>query len=90
MVYNVNDNLGIIPVKETNNFEITLKHSTENLVFENGTLGMNNGTFVENGENCDQKVPFSLFPRILDIILMSVNHTNENIASLVFKCCFNF
>ncbi len=62
-----------------NNIDTVMKHNSENVIFDS----MNNLN-VEN-DSQEQKVPFNLFPKILEIILMSVNNGNESISSLVLK-----
>jgi hypothetical protein len=66
-------------VNGNNNFEAVLIQNSENVIFD-----PKNNLNVEN-ESQEQKVPFNLFPKILEIILMSVNNGNESISSLVFK-----
>ena len=71
-ISSTNKNLG-----GSNNVDIVLKHNSENVVFDPmSNLNLDN-------ENQEQKVPFNLFPKILEIILMSVNNGNESISSLV-------
>ena len=69
-----------------NNFEITLKNTAERFDLMNNC----------NNENEEQeqlfKLPFNLFPKILEIILLSVNNKNNNIDKIstvvnIYKLC---
>ena len=61
-----------VSAENVNNFDLKT-----NFIFE-----PSNTSFIEN-EFQEQNVPFSLFPCILEVILITVNSQNENISSFV-------
>ena len=62
-----------------NNYDNYSKNNSENIFFDS--------TILCNNENDQQehnlKIPFNLFPKILEVILLSVNNKNEKISTIV-------
>ncbi len=85
---NTNFNINNSTNKSKLDNEFLENYSSDNkMIFTNKSmLAVNNILSIYNESNIGEKLPFYLFPKILEVILINVNSPNEQVLSFAHSC----